>query len=74
MNSKALDEAENVVLEDNIPFDVDSRSVVSSLEDADADPAFGEEYGRVTIDNDSLGTKANITEDGRSMAARGTRE
>lgn len=64
MNSKAFEEPEKAVSLDDIP-DIDSQSLVSNLEDPGAPPAFGEEYGRVTIDNDSLGTKANVTEDGR---------
>jgi hypothetical protein len=69
MESKALDETTNVVLQNDIPLDVDSRSVVSSLEDTDDCPAFGKEYGRVSIDNDALGTKVNVTEDGRITIA-----
>ena len=45
--------------------DPEVQSTVSSLEEADAPPPFGEQYGRVTIKNDSLDTKANVTEDGR---------
>jgi len=65
MDSPAFETSEKVILRNDIPVDVDSQSLVSSLEDPDAPPAFGDEYGRVSIENDSLGTKARITEDGR---------
>jgi len=64
MDSKRFDATEAMVLLDDIPID-DTRSTVSSLEDPDSPPAFGDRYGQVSIDNDSLGTKANVTEDGR---------
>jgi Glycosyltransferase family 28 N-terminal domain len=63
MDSKTFDETEQVVLLNDIP--IDTKSMVSSLENPDGPPAFGEQYGSVTIDNDSLDTNANITEDGR---------
>src|ERR1700721_1091796 len=65
MDQKALEEAEKMVLENDVPIEADAKSMVSSLEDPDSPPAFGEEYGRVAIENDSLDTKLNVTEDGR---------
>jgi Glycosyltransferase family 28 N-terminal domain len=45
--------------------DPEVESTISSLEEADAPPPFGEQYGQVSIKNDSLDTRANVTEDGR---------
>ena len=63
MDSKTFDGTEAVALLKDIPVD-EAKSVVSSLEDLDSHPAFGNQYGQVTIENDSLGTKVSITEDG----------
>lgn len=59
MDSKAFDETESALLLNDIPIDSD----VSSLQDPDSPPAFGDRYGQVAIDNDSLGTKASVTDD-----------
>ena len=64
MDSKTFDQTEEEVLLNDIPID-EAKSVVPSLEDPDSPPAFGNQYGQVTIDNDSLDTKANVTGDGR---------
>ena len=67
MDARAFEEtkkAVDVALEGDINVP-DDKSIISSLTDADSPPAFGEEYGRVKIDNDSLDTKAVVTEDGR---------
>src|SRR5271169_6604588 len=59
------DEPDNVV-DGHIPvIFIDDRSSISSLEGAGLPPMFGEQFGRVAIDNETLKTKANITEDGR---------
>jgi hypothetical protein len=60
------DEADNVVVDSQIPIIfIDDQSSISSLEGAGSPPMFGEQFGRVAIDNETLKTKANITEDGR---------
>jgi len=60
------DEADNVVVDSHIPIIfIDDQSSISSLEGAGSPPMFGEQFGRVAIDNETLKTKANITEDGR---------
>jgi hypothetical protein len=59
---KAVDEAEKLVLEDKVPVDIDAAP---NFEDSDSGPAFGVEFGRVSISNESLETKAIVTEDGR---------
>jgi hypothetical protein len=64
MDSKAFDETEAAPALNVIPID-EANFVVSSLEDSDSPPTFGNQYGQVTINNDSLGTKANVTEDCR---------
>jgi hypothetical protein len=66
MDAKTFEEAKKAVdiaLQGDVK--VDDMSTISSLADADSPPAFGEEYGRLKIDNDSLDTKAIVTEDGR---------
>lgn len=65
MASRPFEETERIVSNADFPIGADPQSAASDLEVSDALPAFGERYGRVSIDNDSLDTKANITEDGR---------
>ena len=47
----------------DVPMEPDGATV-APLEGADKPQDFGELYGRVSIDNDSLDTKANVTEEG----------
>jgi Glycosyltransferase family 28 N-terminal domain len=65
MEQTILEETEQLVMDNEIPVDVDALSDVPTLDDPDAGPAFGTKYGRVDIANDSLETKVNVTEDGR---------
>ena len=69
MESKTFDKTKEFVQANGSPIDMDDMSSVASLGSSDAPPAFGDQYGRVTITNDSLNTKANITEDGRISIA-----
>jgi hypothetical protein len=63
---KKHDEADQAVIDGHIPVIlIDDQSSISSLEGAESPPMFGEQFGRVAIDNETLKTKANITEDGR---------
>jgi hypothetical protein len=64
MDFKIFNETDAGVVLNDIPID-EAKLVASNLEDPDSPPAFGSQYGQVTIDNDSLGTEANVTEDGR---------
>jgi Glycosyltransferase family 28 N-terminal domain len=62
MNSRPFEETERTVLKGDVQNNV---TAASDLEGHDAPPPYGEQYGRVIIDNDTLDTKANVTEDGR---------
>jgi Glycosyltransferase family 28 N-terminal domain len=64
MDSK-VEGVPNLVMDPLSPIDTDDQSIVSSLEGADHPPAFGEQYGHLTIANDALDTKADLAEDGR---------
>jgi Glycosyltransferase family 28 N-terminal domain len=66
MDSPTTDDGESALdNESSLVMELETRSTVSSLEDPNSPPAFGDQYGRVAIANDSLDTKANVTEDGR---------
>ena len=63
-------EAEKDVVDSHIPVILgDDDSGIPSLQGAGSPPMFGEEFGQVAIDNETLKTKANITEDGRINVA-----
>jgi len=65
-NDKKHDEVGPAVVDTHVPIIlIDDNSSRSSLENAGSPPMFGEEFGRVAIDNETLKTKANVTEDGR---------
>jgi Glycosyltransferase family 28 N-terminal domain len=67
MDARTFEEAKkavDVALEDDVDVP-DDKSMISSLADADAPPAFGDGYGSLKINNDSLDTRAIVTEDGR---------
>jgi hypothetical protein len=65
MDSKKIEGLSNLVIDPQYPVDTDDQSIVSSLEGANRPPAFGEQYGHLTIANDALDTKADVAEDGR---------
>src|ERR1700758_5127133 len=65
MDSENVDGIPNLVTDPPLPIDTDDQSIVSSIGDANSPPAFGEEYGHLTIANDALDTKADVADDGR---------